>query len=97
MQEVTWHRVLGEEVHVPESAVLGAEQVQYCSLLAWQKQGVQNFPQSGMSLSLSALVLRSYALTLQCGQIQPVGRHPPVHAYLMQVTRKSLKLWEEAE
>ena len=29
LQEVTWHRVLGEEVHVPESAVLGAEQARH--------------------------------------------------------------------
>ena len=29
LQEVTWHRALGEEVHVPESAVLGAEQARH--------------------------------------------------------------------
>ena len=28
LQEVTWHRILGEELHVPETAVLGAEQAQ---------------------------------------------------------------------
>ena len=26
LQDVTWHRLVGEEVHVPETAVLGAEQ-----------------------------------------------------------------------